>query len=308
MAPLPPLPPLARVRIDEAALDRLADRYAREELPLPDWRAPELPSFGNRVADFQFLLLVNAINFCFLETDERPRYADAETGVEGAFGMFAALARLYPSLLGSDGTLAPDKLLNLSFRRFGAALAPAPGRGPMPLLEERLGLLAEVASGADLFPFERDAFTRREFLDLLTDRFPGYDDRFTYRGVEVEAAKRAQLLLAMLHGRGIVACLDPETVDLFADYRVPQTLREAGAILYPDDLIDRLARREFLREGEEDEREIRVATLACGRMLRDRLRMRGRPAGCMEIDFKLWCEARTLSDPLPFHRTLSQKY
>ncbi len=178
----------------------------------------------------------------------------------------------------------------------------------MPLLEERVGLLAEVGAGLDLFPFERAEFTRAEFLALLVDRFPGYDDVFDYRGARVEAMKRAQLLLAMLHGRGIVRCLDPETVDLFADYRVPQTLREAGVLVYPPDLVERLRRREFLAEGETDEREIRIATLAAGRLLRERLRMRGRGVGCMEIDFKLWTDARSLPDPLPFHRCRSTKY
>jgi sorbitol-specific phosphotransferase system component IIA len=112
----------------------------------------------------------------------------------------------------------------------------------------------------------------------------------------------------MLAGRGIVTVTNPEAVDLFADYRVPQVLNDMGLITYPKELQKKLQAGDLLQEGEELESEIRIATLATGRVLRAALKKLGHVTDCMRLDFFFWMKSKELVEPLPFHKCFTIKY
>lgn len=298
---------LKHIRIDLSAVERCAEEWKDLELARPDWRVPALPDFSDRVAEFQFLTVVNSLNFCFIAVDHRPRWRRLD-GEYGAFGFFRSLGQAWSRWTDEDSRLIPDKLAAVTEEELALVFSGDPACGPMPLLPERVVILREFARGCAEFPWDKTNWTRREMLAELNRCFPSYRDELVVDDTTIEVAKRGQLLLSMLSGRGLIELADPENVDLFADYRVPQVLRELGILVYPEELLALLHSGALLEEGHPFEREIRLVTLAAGPLLKQALADRGRIVDCLALDFHLWILTRSPRQMLPFHRTYSTKY
>lgn len=108
---------------------------------------------------------------------------------------------------------------------------------------------------------------------------------------------------------------------MFADYRVPQVLCHEGILLYSSSLRDRLERREEIPFGDEDECEIRAASILAVdhlvQLVNDQLPFEtnigeeGQRINAIDIDVFLWRRRRELSSlyaVTPFHRTRSIFY
>ena len=143
--------------------------------------------------------------------------------------------------------------------------------------------------------------------------FPSFDDVAHYRGAEVRLYKRAQILIADLagafDGAGLGSFTDLDRLTAFADYKVPQVLRGLGILRYHPALAERIARRELLPAGSEEEVEIRAATVWGVELLRRALTERGRSLTASELDWLLWQVGQHLpADTEPYHRTLTVYY
>ena len=123
--------------------------------------------------------------------------------------------------------------------------------------------------------------------------------------------KRAQICVADLarllpdHRLGRVAGL--ENLTAFADYKVPQVLRAEGILRLAPELAARVDRGELLPAGEEEEVEIRAATIwACEWIVRAlrRLAPKGSPAPtAAEVDYLLWSAGQGKPGLPTYHRT-----
>ena len=137
---------------------------------------------------------------------------------------------------------------------------------------------------------------------LLAREFTSFADVARYRDREVVFLKRAQICCGDLHGAaagadwGQLADLDQLTA--FADYKVPQVLRELGIIAYAGELAELIDRRQLLPPGSEAEVEIRAATLWGVEHLRRALADRGIEHRALELDWQLW----ELGQSLPAER------
>jgi hypothetical protein len=298
---------LGEVSISREGIKKLSEVIKEEDIKMPDWNIPQLPDFGNRILNFQFLTFINSMNFCFIESDERERWRNKKTGEYGAFGVFAALSDYFRTIV-KDNMLEYRKLGEVDLEKMEEIFAGDENYGKLPLLDERVKIFHELSENMERFPFEQTRFTRDEFIGKLVESFPSYSDFVEYKGMKIEMMKRAQLLMGMLMARGIVEIEDPDNIDLFADYRVPQVLREFGILVYSDELIEKLKRREFLSEGGRFESEIRIATIVAGRLIKNYFETVGKKINCVELDYFLWIRSRNLDGALEFHRTYSIKY
>jgi hypothetical protein len=74
-------------------------------------------------------------------------------------------------------------------------------------------------------------------------------------------------------------------------------------------LAERIARRELLLAGSDEEIEIRAATIWGVELLRRALAARGRDVTASEIDWLLWQAGQQLpAGTEPYHRTLTIFY
>jgi hypothetical protein len=122
--------------------------------------------------------------------------------------------------------------------------------------------------------------------------------------------KRAQILAADLAGARVRAFKDLGRLTMFADYRVPQILRAEGVLLYSAGLERKVDEKQELPQGQEEEVEIRAATVQAVERLRAAVEDKG-VAGItsVHLDWLLWqIGERTKDDLGPHHRTLTVFY
>lgn len=313
------------VTIDQDRVAAVADDLANRQAEPEPWASPYHftdPADPDRTAMWVFVL--DALNFCFWserpDPDDRWRVVFGGEVVDGYWALAAALTRamhegvpLYdPAYL---ATIRPTDLARM--------LRPAEPDGvTIPLFSNRLANLQELGRGmldlgggaqaaGDLIRAGERSAAR--LVASVVSLFPSFNDVAYYRGEEVRFYKRAQILIADLagtfEGRGLGAFDDLDQLTAFADYKVPQVLRRLGILDYHPVLAERIARRESLPAGSDEEIEIRAATVWGVEELRRALAERGRTMSASEIDWLLWQAGQQLpAGTEPYHRTLTIFY
>jgi hypothetical protein len=310
------------VEIDRDRVAAIARDFAEREVAPEPWASPYHFADGTaRTVTAVFVL--DALNFCFWS--ERPdpsdRWKVAYNGevVDGYWALAAALKRGIEAGVPLDD---PAYLATISASDLGELLRPSvPGGARIPLFSNRLANLQELGRGllaigkpepaAALVTEARGSAIA--LVERVVSLFPSFNDVATYRGQEVRFYKRAQILISDLagafEGTGFGAFHDFAALTAFADYKVPQVLRRLGVLRYAPDLAARIAARELLRSGSEEEIEIRAATIWGVEYLRQALAGHGQMLPAGDIDWLLWQAGQQLPPGTePYHRTLTVFY
>jgi hypothetical protein len=293
------------VRLDEAALDRLAGELAGEPATTPAWEEDHLTG-GDAEVRAGWTLLLSALNFCFWEDEPRWR-------VEGADGYMALAAALRRAHLAGVAVARPEHYARWGMDDLAAVLRGDPG-GPAapPLLAERHAVAAELGAwlveehgGSAIAPLAAAPSAVGLAVELAT-RLRGFRDVALHLGEPVAFLKRAQIAAhdcGLALGDGAPAGLrDRSGLTAFADYKVPQVLRAAGALVFSAELAATVDTRIELLAGAAPEVEIRALTVVAVDRLAALLTARGRALDAPAVDTLLWWRGQGLTHP-PYHRT-----
>jgi hypothetical protein len=189
------------------------------------------------------------------------------------------------------------------------------GAAPIPLLPERVENLREAGhvlqarfDGQFGNLIRASGGSALELVQRVVDAFPSFRDVATYAGAEVHFYKRAQILASDLHGAfagtGLGAFHDLERLTAFADYKVPQVLRELHVLRYTAELSALVDAQIELAAGSPFEIEIRAATIWAVEELRRALRQRDIDLPAYQLDWTLWQFGQNLpAATRPYHRT-----
>jgi hypothetical protein len=173
------------------------------------------------------------------------------------------------------------------------------------LLEEYRGeaqLLVEEACGSAV-----------RLARTLGRKLKSFRDRESYRGRTVWFLKRAQILAADLHGafggQKWGAFKDMDRITAFADYKVPQVLRQQGVLRYAPDLEFRVDGMVPIPSGSEMEIELRASTITAVERLKEVLVKRGKSFRSHELDWMFWSMGQhDRFRKKPYHRTVTIFY
>ncbi len=303
------------VRIDKRALWAFAGRLSREDFSLPPWDSMHHYT-GPKHKVTAYLLVLDTINFCFRPPDGHEAW---ETnidgcGVSGYNGLAAALKKAM-----EDGVPLVEAafLAGLSVEDLEGILR---GRGRLQLMEERALALRELGSvllrdygGQAHLLVEATVGWAGDLARLLAGKLASFRDTAVYRGRAVYFYKRGQILAADLHGalEGLAWgwFRDMDRLTAFADYKLPQVLRQWGVLVYEKDLALRVDRQEPIEAGSEEEIEIRSNTIVAVEMIRQAVMEMGKRLQSFEIDGILWQMGQDDKYRLqPYHRTTTIFY
>lgn len=297
--------------IDRQALSNLCSEIPASSLCGCTWcsaaipTGPELMVLGDALVYFT---LLNSVNYCFwVFPGEKKWNSQAKSKHwDGALGLFAAMtaalerhgARGLAEITSTLDRSGFDKIFN--------------GPGVLRLIPNRISMLREagqvlssVESPAEML-FGDPPWQVEDFISRLLVLIPSYADPYL---------KRAQLLVAMLHGhlasQGVTLFEGLDTMTLFSDYKVPQTLERNGIIKYGSSLKRSLASHEQVPRGSGFEAAIRAATILSGEELMKTLAKKfNHKADATKVDFMLWLKAQEaeVGSELPYHRTETTDY
>jgi hypothetical protein len=294
------------VEIEPGGLEALAAQLDSRPFARPVWRKP--PHWWDEgPATAQYVFVLDTLNFCFWG---EPKWRIEYQG-QTLDGYWALAASLRRAIEQGGRVLDPAWLRQVSRPELGSLLA---GTGDLPLLEERAaalrqlgGLLLERYAGQAGNLVAAAGGSAVSLARRVASELPSFDDRATYRGQAVCFYKRAQILCSDLYGafagQGPGAFADLEALTAFADYKLPQVLRELGVLNYRPELATRIDSLQELAAGSPEEVEIRASTVVAVERLRQALAARGRPLAAFELDWYLWELGQQAGWRHPYHRT-----
>ncbi|MBI2756690.1 MAG: hypothetical protein HYX52_08270 [Chloroflexi bacterium] len=298
--------------MDDEAVAHLARALADGGLGPSPWRMPPHwwdDAHPERTANV--VLLLDALNFSFWGS---PRWRVHWQGQDrdGYWGLAAALRHAL------DGG---QPLWDAAFLESLDAATLLAGRDgvEIPLIEARQGAIREVSRGLAIVGGSLLTLVQQSegqvgtFIRLVAEHFPSFHDVAEYRGQAVPLYKRAQILVADLHGAtegsvGDCWFADLESLTMFADYKVPQVLHGLGVLRYTEDLEAVLRSETLLETNDAREVEIRALSVHAVEKICAALRGLGSPLAPFQADWALWTLGQGRAWPLPYHRTRTTAY
>lgn len=272
----------------------------------------------NTERSVNWLLLLDALNFCFWAEKAQPRWQIEYQG-ETLNGYWAEAASLKRAVEEGIPLWDAKYLSTMSSADLAHIFRSKEGSPPIPLFEQRLENAREVGrvlleryEGQFARLIEQAAGSAPRLAALLAENFSSFNDVAIYRGKEVRFYKRAQICVADLYGtfggKNWGAFPDIDRLTAFADYKLPQVLRHYGVLEYSPALAERIDNEELLPAGSEEEIELRAATIWASELLGREMARQGHPMTPAAIDQRLWLLGQNVPDMRPYHRTRTIYY
>ena len=289
---------------------------------------------GNGTLTMQYIFVIDTLNWCFWPTK------DFE---------YEQLATSLTNVLRKDqNAFNSENLLNLTVEELQSWFLPY----VLPMPMERLKKLHELGyvlhtnfNGLAINFVEQANNSATRLVDLIVQYLPGFRDHGIYNGKQVFFYKRAQILVgdlwaafgrqtnftinsekeSIINNNNNNKCNFPDISELtmFADYRVPQLLREEGLMVYVDDLSKKVDNLIELPSNSMEELEIRSCTIQCVEMLLQVIKSNYKNNNnndenennktfqitSVELDWLLWQIGEERCKKMkPHHRTLTVYY
>ncbi len=309
------------VWIAPEGVERLSKQWVHEyayEAPSASLWDNTYHFFDDSERTVNWLLLLDALNFCFWAEKDKERWRISYQGktLNGYWAEAAALTRAV-----EDGLPLWDAeyLSTISEDTVASIFRPIEESDPIPLFEQRVANIREV--GRILLESYQGQFAQAinqthnnavALVQLLARNFSSFNDIVSYRNSEVRFFKRAQICVADIYGsfagKQWGAFTDLDKLTIFADYKLPQILRHYGVIEYAPTLAERVDRKEILEAGSEEEIEIRAATIWACELLRRAMQQQGYKMNALTIDQRLWTLSQSSESMRPYHRVRTQYY
>ena len=311
------------VTIDGDAIRRCATEMQGDWSDSPAWD-DALHYRDTPMETAGWVVVLDALNFCFWaqgdDPDVRWRVTWRGTTHDGYDALAAALHRAVVD----DGhpVWSPSWLRSLTMDSLAEVLRGDDGCPSIPLLPERLANLRELGKRlGDRHPGNLAASADGSAVTLVQsvlELLPSFRDAGSWQtsdgtAMQVPFYKRAQILAAdlagSLAGTELTIDHDLDRLTAFADYKVPQVLRQLGILHYQPDLAARIHRLERIPVNSPEEVSIRSATVqACERLV-TALSTLGVKTNASALDWRLWTLGQHLAgDAEPYHRTVTIFY
>jgi hypothetical protein len=251
--------------------------------------------FDGTEETLRWIFVLDVLNHCFWPDVGEVTWTVPFEGVSysGYWGLAASLKR---AVARGFRLTDPEYLAELEREDLREIFS---GDGEIPLFEERLANLREAGRsilslwhGDIVHLLEETRGRALETVQQVVASFPSFQDEAQYRGQKVYFWKRAQLLVADIcaafEGRGWGQYDDLAALTAFADYKLPQVLRELGILSYHPDLAREVDLRQNLAAGSEQEIEIRAMTIWAVEALKETFGRQGKGVTSVWVDQWLW--------------------
>ncbi len=304
-----------QVQIDGQALVRFSKNLVEKGINLPPWET--LYHFYNAgEKTVSYLLVLDTLNFCFWPAPGKAKW-EVEHETKRLSGYYALAIALKKAVESGVPMTRADYLAGLSLDELKRILG---GRGELQLLNQRAQNLNELGRVL-LGEYDGEAYRLVEaaggsaiaLVRMLYRRMASFRDVAKYRGHQVFFYKRAQIFAADLYGafqgKGWGRFTDMDKLTAFADYKLPQVLRQLSILRYAPELGQKVDEQTLFEAGSAEEVEIRANTICAVELIRQELERLGKVLKAFEIDWILWNLGQDEAfREKPYHRTVTMFY
>jgi hypothetical protein len=265
--------------------------------------------FGKFEKTPQHIFMLDTVNFCFWGRKNEEKWKIEYPKGRILDGWDALVACFDRSIEEGNDLDNCDFVEKLSLGKFETIFRSCNGI-EMPLLEERFGLLKESAKilkqkfrGNIANLIEESDFDAIQVAKNVIKNFPSFRDISLFEGKEVKFYKRAQIFPYDISLLKNIKIKNIESLTVFADYKLPQILRDFGITVYEKDLAEKVDNYEILPKESSFEVEIRTATIAACDLIANEI-------GVMPViaENAIWSFSQTWKKEHPYHRVLTTNY
>jgi len=269
-----------------------------------------IEQFGSPNPTSQLIFVLDALNFCFwAKKNEEKWTVEYPKGNFVSNGWFALVDSIQRALSERIPFLDAAYLKNITFKE-AEYIFRSSNQTPIPLLNERVKILNEIGQvliksyNGNIYNFlVKNGLDAEKILINLIREFPSFQDYAEFMGQRVNFYKRAQIFVYDLSFLPNLKIKNLNCLTIFADYKIPQTLRAFGVLEYAPSLREKIDNYEILPSGSQEEIEIRASTIWAGELIA--FFSGFLPA---EVDNVLWKASQSLRDVNPYHRVLTTAY
>jgi hypothetical protein len=304
------IPLLEDVTINHKAIEKFTSTVSLDNLTSSEYNHDTLLANGSEGDYIAFCFIYNSLNFSYWGN---PKWTIDYNGnsYDGSAAMIRAL---------KAGIDAGYDLLNPSFLAALTALQLHEillGNVEIPLFSERLKCLNQL--GMFIVNNYHGSFTNfmdsaewdsETIVSKLANELPDvFNDTVTYRGKVIHFYKRAQLIPTHLNdlyqlGKVKRHVKNMAQLTAFADYKIPQLMRQAGILTYSDKLSCLIDDLQELPEGSNEETEIRIAAIWANELCTRYIHKRAPQATAIQVDGLFWFAGQASNAAMPpYHRT-----
>ncbi len=296
-----------QVRINREKIEKAAQKWAKGKLLKSKWPKNYHFKSQDRKKTLDYLIILDALNFCFWSKDKKWNIKYGESRYDGYYGLSLALKKFFKK--------HPEKanleyFSSIPFKEFAFMLR---GRGDLAFMKKRWDIVRAVCGS--LLKKYKDS---EDFVESANQRFsnlssqiyndlPFFNDISYYKGRKIYFLKRAQILCSDIwgsfSGKGIGYFKDPEYLTAFADYKIPQVLFQLGILKYSASLREKIEKRGLVLKGSKDEVEIRSCTVWAVEYLAEEINKKGKDFYPFQIDWLLWNKSQKMKLEKPYHLT-----
>lgn len=300
------------VRIDEAALARLSSeilqqsRDTKVEWDDEGWHYHPPNHWSllvrrERIA--LYVLALDAINFCFWPSRNDGytyEYEDLATSLTKAAEKDHETQEVIKESLSPTYILSAESLANMTTEKMSEVL----GDKLPPNLSQRCQLWNEVGrvllnefDGSAWKMLQRSEGSSVRTVDVVFQNFPGFRDSVEIEGKQtVFFLKRAQIFVGDVKAalgedwKALGVSDDENCLTTFADYRLPQLLRERGVMVYDPLIAKAVDEQQEIVRYSRAEISIRAATVVTVDRLTELLNAQSDEHNwtAVSVDWYLW--------------------
>ena len=294
----------------------------KEYIHFKGWKSHALnPSVCDQSA-IDWIFLVDALNFSFWSVPGKDKYTVryGKSDYTGYWSLCAAVNRaLDQGIPITSAAYCKNFTIDQARQVFASDSATE-----MPMLEDRVKVMNEVGqilleefNGTFANCILKSNNNAQDLLKLVAEHFPCFRDEGEYEGQRVSFYKRAQILIAdvwaCFEGQGLGKFTDIDTLTMFADYRIPQTLVYFKMMSYSEELNALLNKDHMFQNGDIMEMDIRGVSIWAVELLVKRMNelikedngLTGVHINAVLLDHFLW-DYRRKHDAktrcIPFHK------
>lgn len=256
--------------------------------------------FGKFLKTPQHIFILDTVNFCFWGKKNEEKWKveyPKDKITDGWDALVNCFSRAIEEKIPIDD---PNFLARVTLEQTKNIFRNCNGT-EIPLLEKRYEFLRESArvlkrkfNGNIINLIKKADFDAVEVAKNIAKYFPSFRDPFY---------KRAQIFPYDISLLKNIKINNIDKLTIFADYKLPQILRDFGVLIYQKELVRKVDNYVLLKPGSREEIEIRSATIvACDLIAKE--------IGVIPViaENAIWSLSQTHQKQHPYHRILTTNY